>query len=363
MKTITHCLVALSLASPALSGADAEQELKAAVSAAAKRLTEQPGYGWRTTVQGAGGGRPVGNTSTTGQVEKDGSIWVSPGSPGAFEFARRADKVAVALDGNWMTVEQAAERSPRGRGGPLGGGGLDPGSAAKFKMPLAEVEELLGKAGDFKQSGEAVTAELDADTVSELLGSAGRFGGRRGRGGGPGGPGAALKDARGILAFKIEEGLLTGCSLVLSGTRELGGNEAKLSRTITTAFTTATDSSAPSRLPEDAREILDALEAGRTPNVFVPEPGFQKLFNGHDLDGWSGRPGFWSVEDGAITGRTTQENPARGNHFLIARAGDKNERSRIVDDFELRFSYRIVANNGSGFANSGMQYRSKDLGD
>ena len=33
-----------------------------------------------------------------------------------------------------------------------------------------------------------------------------------------------------------------------------------------------------------------------------------------------------------------------------------------MDDFELRFSYRIIANNPSGFANSGVQYRSKDLG-
>jgi hypothetical protein len=54
-----------------------------------------------------------------------------------------------------------------------------------------------------------------------------------------------------------------------------------------------------------------------------------------------------------------RRHPAKGNNFLIAKSGDK---SLIVDDFELRFSYRIVADNTSGFANSGMQYRSKDLG-
>ncbi len=89
------------------------------------------------------------------------------------------------------------------------------------------------------------------------------------------------------------------------------------------------------------------------------ESGFVSLFNGRDLTGWAGRPEHWSVEDGVLTGRTTKENPARGNNFLIAKVGDKN---RVVEDFELRFSYRIVANNNSGFGNSGVQYRSFDKG-
>ncbi|NPU96215.1 MAG: DUF1080 domain-containing protein [Candidatus Omnitrophica bacterium] len=79
------------------------------------------------------------------------------------------------------------------------------------------------------------------------------------------------------------------------------------------------------------------------------EEGFKPIFNGKDLSGWDGDPVFWSVEDGAITGRTTAENPAKENTFLIWRDG-------LVDDFELRLSYRIV--NG----NSGIQYRSRELG-
>jgi len=84
------------------------------------------------------------------------------------------------------------------------------------------------------------------------------------------------------------------------------------------------------------------------------EPGFKSLFNGKDLTDWAGRPQHWSVEDGAITGRTTKEHPAEGNNFLIWKGG-------TVSDFELRCSYRIVANNDKGFANSGIQYRSKDF--
>jgi uncharacterized protein (TIGR03067 family) len=85
------------------------------------------------------------------------------------------------------------------------------------------------------------------------------------------------------------------------------------------------------------------------------EPGFKPLFNGRDLAGWSGRPQHWSVEEGAITGRTTKDHPAQGNNFLIWTNG-------TVGDFELRLSYKIVPNNTNGFANSGIQYRSKDFG-
>jgi hypothetical protein len=85
------------------------------------------------------------------------------------------------------------------------------------------------------------------------------------------------------------------------------------------------------------------------------EEGFQSLFNGRDLSGWAGRSNHWSVEDGAITGVTSADNPAKGNNFLIARKGDEN---LIVRDFEIRFSYKF----STDWGNSGLQYRSKDRG-
>ncbi len=71
----------------------------------------------------------------------------------------------------------------------------------------------------------------------------------------------------------------------------------------------------------------------------------RSLFNGKDLDGWKGLD-FWTVEDGAITGRTTKEKPTKGNTFIVWQGGK-------VSDFELTFRYRIVG------GNSGVQYRSK----
>ena len=79
------------------------------------------------------------------------------------------------------------------------------------------------------------------------------------------------------------------------------------------------------------------------------EADFKPIFDGKSLDGWDGNLDFWSVRDSVITGRTTKEKPTKGNTFLIWRQGE-------LDDFELRLSFRIVG------GNSGVQYRSKDLG-
>lgn len=81
----------------------------------------------------------------------------------------------------------------------------------------------------------------------------------------------------------------------------------------------------------------------------VNPSGFEPIFDGKTLAGWEGKPEFWSVQDGAITGQTTEETPTKGNTFLIWRGG-------ILKDFELRIRFRIAGHN------SGIQYRSADLG-
>jgi len=84
------------------------------------------------------------------------------------------------------------------------------------------------------------------------------------------------------------------------------------------------------------------------------EEGFRQIFNGKDLTGWDGNPELWSVKDGAIVGQTSADKPIKGNTFLIWKDG-------TTADFELRLSYRITPLAGKGFANSGIQYRSKVL--
>jgi len=81
--------------------------------------------------------------------------------------------------------------------------------------------------------------------------------------------------------------------------------------------------------------------------------GEKQLFNGKDLTGWHGQPEFWSVQDGAITGKTTNEVMVKENTFLIW--------DGEVGDFELTFKYKLVDKDGKSdaFGNSGVQYRSK----
>ena len=72
--------------------------------------------------------------------------------------------------------------------------------------------------------------------------------------------------------------------------------------------------------------------------------GFKSIFDGKTLKGWNGDPKFWSVQDGAITGKTTKENPTKGNTFIIWDGKTGN--------FDLRLDYKIIG------GNSGIQYRS-----
>ena len=78
------------------------------------------------------------------------------------------------------------------------------------------------------------------------------------------------------------------------------------------------------------------------------------LFNGKDLTGWKGLSQYWSVRDGAITGKTTKERPlpSKANTFLVWEGE--------VADFELTFQCKILDADGkSNGGSSGVQYRSR----
>jgi hypothetical protein len=80
------------------------------------------------------------------------------------------------------------------------------------------------------------------------------------------------------------------------------------------------------------------------------EAGFTSMFNGKDLSGWEGKPGWWRVEDGAITSESTPAKPCPTAHYLMWRGGKPG-------DFELRLEYRLIG------GNSGIQFRSRELPD
>lgn len=78
---------------------------------------------------------------------------------------------------------------------------------------------------------------------------------------------------------------------------------------------------------------------------FADRAGYVSLFDGKTLNGWDGRPGVWSVEDGAIVGVSTKDKAA-GNTFLVYHGLE-------AKDFDLKLEIKVEWGGGSG-----VQYRS-----
>jgi len=86
-----------------------------------------------------------------------------------------------------------------------------------------------------------------------------------------------------------------------------------------------------------AGAVLKAASAGKEVS----------LFNGKDLTGWDGAPGWWTVEDGALTAESTPQKPCTECNYLIWKGGKPA-------DFELTCEFKL-----SAAANSGVQIRSE----
>ena len=92
---------------------------------------------------------------------------------------------------------------------------------------------------------------------------------------------------------------------------------------------------------------------GRGGSPFMPpEPldfgeheGWTSLFDGRTLEGWSGHPEVWRVEDGAIVAASTAERRVGSTHSIWTR-GEPS-------DFELKLEVKL-----DGDIHSGIAYRS-----
>ena len=91
------------------------------------------------------------------------------------------------------------------------------------------------------------------------------------------------------------------------------------------------------------------------PLAVAADASFQSLFNGKDLSGWEGKSNLWSVRDGAITGQTKSEaDLPKANTCLVYKGGQPA-------NFELRLKFKLTGENEKKQANSGVQYRSKQV--
>lgn len=71
------------------------------------------------------------------------------------------------------------------------------------------------------------------------------------------------------------------------------------------------------------------------------------IFNGKDLSAWEGAPGWWKVEDGALTAESTVEKPCKKANYLVWTGGQPG-------NFQLDLDFKI-----SSKGNSGIQIRSE----
>ncbi|MEM7012951.1 MAG: family 16 glycoside hydrolase, partial [Verrucomicrobiota bacterium] len=92
-------------------------------------------------------------------------------------------------------------------------------------------------------------------------------------------------------------------------------------------------------------------EASAAVTVKPGEDGFVRIFNGKNLNGWTGDSKYWSVKDGAMTGVT--DGSLKMNRFI-------SWKGSTVRNFDLRVKVKV-----SPGGNSGIQYRGQsrpDLG-
>ena len=82
------------------------------------------------------------------------------------------------------------------------------------------------------------------------------------------------------------------------------------------------------------------------PMDFNDHEGYVSLFDGVSLKGWDGNAKFWRVENGAIVGESTPQNPS-GNNYIVYRDVE-------AKDFTLKFEIKVEGDGGSG-----LQYRSR----
>lgn len=74
--------------------------------------------------------------------------------------------------------------------------------------------------------------------------------------------------------------------------------------------------------------------------------GFKFIFNGKNLEGWTGDTTYWSVKNGVLVGEVTPETILKRNTFIIYE-------EEQPANFELKLEYKI-----SNSGNSGINYRS-----
>lgn len=192
----------------------AESAPKDQVMNAAKKLSDQPSYSWRSTVV-VPDDAPFKPGPTEGKLEKGGFVWVSLSMmDNKIEAVTKENKGAIKQDGAWKSLEvidkqEGFERMPavivRG-----------------IKTPAAEASELASAAKELKADSDVISGDLTDEAAKKLQ----KFGP-------PDGEGPTVSDAKGSVKFWIKDGALLKYEFTLKGKISFNGNDMPNDRTTT----------------------------------------------------------------------------------------------------------------------------------
>jgi hypothetical protein len=229
-------ITTLVLSAVTLFGADPKDE----VAAAAKKLADKDNYSWKQITENAGGGG-FGSGASEGKAEKGGLLWVSMEGRNntTIEAVKKGEKGAIKTQDGWQTMAELAADQAGGRNRFMAM------RLRNLKAPAAQIEDIVGKAKELKQEGDAFAGGLTEEGAKSLL----TFGGRGG------GNGPEVSGAKGSVKFWVKDGLIAKYELKVKGTVTFNGNDRDIDRTTTTEIKDI--GSTKVEVPEEAKKKLD----------------------------------------------------------------------------------------------------------
>jgi len=213
-------LASLILLSASALAADSP---KADVTAAAKKLSDQSSYSWKSSTENAaaaqGGGGRFRPGPTEGKTEKGSTFLSMVRGENTTEAYLKGGKGAVKLQDGWKSLTEASADD--------GGGGFNPGrflalTLQNYRLPAAEAEELAGKSKDLKAADGVVSGDLTEEGAKSFLAFRG-FGGNA----------PEISGAKGSVKFWVKDGALTKYQYTVQGNIKFGDNDREVNRTTT----------------------------------------------------------------------------------------------------------------------------------
>ncbi|MFO1497015.1 MAG: hypothetical protein U1G07_01235 [Verrucomicrobiota bacterium] len=210
-KSLCSALIVLAASYSVLASPKEE------VTAAAKKLGEQPNYTWKQTVVVPEGAqfRPG---PTEGKIEKDGYTVVSSSfGDNTTQTVLKGTKGAMTnRDGVWESLDEVEKEEGFGR--------FRAAMARNLKPPAIQAADLATGTKDLKKDGDTYSGDLTEETAKTLL----TF--RRGGG-------ADASNAKGSVKFWVKDGALVKYEYKVKGTVSFNGNDRDVDRTTTVEIT------------------------------------------------------------------------------------------------------------------------------